>query len=1048
MPPPLVPRPPRRLRLATAAGPLATVLLAAPASGAGLCPDDTGRPQFDPASHARCEALWPAVRSPSRADGTPKPLDEYEAAVGEFFSRYCYRDPQLTGAGGRPWARDKTVRDTGPYVAFRTAAGEWAAEYHGYHAPVVIWYSPQMMAWLESNRPAGPGAARGASTPVPDGAIIVKEMYTAPAARCAGRDIDHLRPANGIAYMVRDAGASQDGWFWGYFGFFDGADDPNIDWPAPRSDRPLNAPPYAGFGQYCVNCHASAVDNSTFSALANVAGYPGEPLVFLSHDWVLDQVQGDVPEHVPAPAHDAPPIPNSTPLATVPPAFSAIFTLPPDSKPPSVAAITLPSQTYDNVWMKAGSPPPLASEYVTSDQCVGCHDAGSTGLAYDMTVPDPHDGDLVNLSPYATWRSSPMGLAGRDPIFFAQLASEESFHPDYLDTLWNTCFGCHGIMGQRQLQLDGNLAGTPCDDVVFTPDIVTAIPYDGGRPPPPDGPHFDAAKAPYGALARDGISCVACHRTALTPAQTAAFGGQKQNECILARQQALNVELGNLQGFARTFTGSFLVSPPQTLYGPFPDPLTTPMRHALGTKPEHDPAIASSEQCGTCHTVHLPIVWPKKDGKPVYLGDTFEQTTYPEWLFSAYRTGTALVLDGDGTLPGGPGDTPLSCAGCHMESHAEDGTPFRSRIASIQQRSNMPEVENALPAAEIDLPVREGFARHTLVGLNLFLVKMAQQFPDVLGIATQDSNLATEGMPPLERTEREMVASARGKVADVFIAAQRNDGTTLAVDVRVSSKVGHKFPSGVSFRRAFVDFEVLDADGGVLWRSGATDDLGVLIGPGGEPLTGELWYDAQCRKTVTQSDFLPHYQVIDSPAKVQIYQEVKLDPGDPAKVTGLPSCDEGAPVDASANLTTSFLSICHTPKDNRLLPRGLLPVEQRVAIAKRLGLVDDGEARKLAHETGAQGVGDDPDYVTGGGDTVRYRVALAGLARAPAAVRATLYYQATPPFFLQDRFCNGEGSNRDRLFHIAGLLDLDGTPLEGWKFRLVTTGPVAAAPRP
>ena len=76
---------------------------------------------------------------------------------------------------------------------------------------------------------------------------------------------------------------------------------------------------------------------------------------------------------------------------------------------------------------------------------------------------------------------------------------------------------------------------------------------------------------------------------------------------------------------------------------------------------------------------------------------------------------------------------------------------------------------------------------------------------------------------------------------------------------------------------------------------------------------------------------------------------------------------------------------------------------------------------------------------------MRYRVALADLAGAPAAVRATLYYQATPPFFLQDRFCNGKGSNRDRLYHIAGLLDLDGTPLEGWKFRLVTTGPVAAA---
>ena len=36
---------------------------------------------------------------------------------------------------------------------------------------------------------------------------------------------------------------------------------------------------------------------------------------------------------------------------------------------------------------------------------------------------------LVNLSPYGEWRASPMGLAGRDPIFFAQLQSETNNLP-------------------------------------------------------------------------------------------------------------------------------------------------------------------------------------------------------------------------------------------------------------------------------------------------------------------------------------------------------------------------------------------------------------------------------------------------------------------------------------------------------------------------------------------------------------------------------------------------------------------------------------------
>lgn len=48
-----------------------------------------------------------------------------------------------------------------------------------------------------------------------------------------------------------------------------------------------------------------------------------------------------------------------------------------------------------------------------------------------MTAPVPQGEALSNLSPYATWRTSPMGLAGRDPVFFAQLASETpTFHPE------------------------------------------------------------------------------------------------------------------------------------------------------------------------------------------------------------------------------------------------------------------------------------------------------------------------------------------------------------------------------------------------------------------------------------------------------------------------------------------------------------------------------------------------------------------------------------------------------------------------------------------
>ena len=55
---------------------------------------------------------------------------------------------------------------------------------------------------------------------------------------------------------------------------------------------------------------------------------------------------------------------------------------------------------------------------------------------------------------------------------------------------------------------------------------------------------------------------------------------------------------------------------------------------------------------------------------------------------------------------------------------------------------------------------------------------------------------------------------------------------------------------------------------------------------------------------------------------------------------------------------------------------------------------------------------DDPWYkpkakggLGGGGDALTYSIPLAGSEGQPASVRVTLYYQAIPPFYLQDRFC-------------------------------------------
>ena len=80
-----------------------------------------------------CERLERVVRRPSAF-----PLPDFEQQLDLYFGNYCHRN----AASG--WVRDKYVRDTGPFTA-SFANGAWQGVGHGTHAPVVIWYSPEMV---------------------------------------------------------------------------------------------------------------------------------------------------------------------------------------------------------------------------------------------------------------------------------------------------------------------------------------------------------------------------------------------------------------------------------------------------------------------------------------------------------------------------------------------------------------------------------------------------------------------------------------------------------------------------------------------------------------------------------------------------------------------------------------------------------------------------------------------------------------------------------------------------------------------------------------
>jgi hypothetical protein len=190
----------RRGRVIAALAACLVVLATAKGVASPTCPDERETRQV-PTDSTLCAQLEPVVRQPSAL-----PLDQYEAKLGQYLANFCHRDLD------KGWVVDKHLRNTGPYAA-TYANRKWSGESLGTHPPVLIWYSPDMYRWMKKNRPeTGPAPAQEA--PIPDGAIIVKEIYPAPAAACGSIAWDKLRPVSqGATIMVRDGRASRDGWF-------------------------------------------------------------------------------------------------------------------------------------------------------------------------------------------------------------------------------------------------------------------------------------------------------------------------------------------------------------------------------------------------------------------------------------------------------------------------------------------------------------------------------------------------------------------------------------------------------------------------------------------------------------------------------------------------------------------------------------------------------------------------------------------------------------------------------------------------------------------
>ena len=184
--------------------------------------------------------------------------------------------------------------------------------------------------------------------------------------------------------MIRDRAASHDGWFWGWYGF-----GPNSGWAPDWPPGPGNGLANMGFAQYCLNCHASARDNYTFASARNIEGQPGQPLVFLSQSFFPVPPTPTQHREVVLASDDA--VRLGQPLVAYDPAVTGVLKASSLPRPSWETVARMPSETYDNTWVAARGPT-AADQFLTSSQCLGCHDAGSTGLQFDMTDPEPARG--------------------------------------------------------------------------------------------------------------------------------------------------------------------------------------------------------------------------------------------------------------------------------------------------------------------------------------------------------------------------------------------------------------------------------------------------------------------------------------------------------------------------------------------------------------------------------------------------------------------------------------------------------------------------------
>jgi hypothetical protein len=254
------------------------------------------------------------------------------------------------------------------------------------------------------------------------------------------------------------------------------------------------------------------------------------------------------------------------------------------------------------------------------------------------------------------------------------------------------------------------------------------------------------------------------------------------------------------------------------------------------------------------------------------------------------------------------------------------------RATNSCQSCHMPEVSMAAPISAVLGQPRPNVSRHTFLGANAFMLDVLRRHRGELGVTALPQELEAGA------AETRQFLALRAATLSIAEIGRTAAGLEVALDV--ASTTGHKLPTAYPSRRAWLHVVVRDAAGAIVFESGAMQADGSIVANDNDS-------DA--------ARFEPHYEVVTSPDQVQIYEAIMVDRRDA--------------------VTTGLLNGVRFAKDNRLLPHGFDKATAEAEIAVQ----------------GAAAA--DADFV-GGGDRVRYRVALEASADSALTVEAELLYQS------------------------------------------------------